>query len=54
MNERLKGVVVTVTGVPEPLALFQDRTKVGCTKVISLTVKTKETPAWKERKIFVL
>ena len=44
MNEGLKGVVVVVAGVPDPLTSIKDGTKVNCTQVVSQAVKSQETP----------
>ena len=49
VDERLEGVPVIVTRVPEPLTTIKNRLKVGCAQVICLTVEAKETPVERNR-----
>ena len=44
VNEGLKGVVVVVARVPDPLTSIEDRTKVNCTQVVSQAIKSQEIP----------
>ena len=47
MNERLKGVVVVVAGVPLPLVTVENGKKISHSKVVSLAAKTKKMPKQK-------
>ena len=54
MNEGLKGVVVVVARVPDPLTSIKDGTKVNGAQVVSQAVKSQEIPTRKGKRERVL